>query len=152
MMGLHEGQKELFSYQIDLDRRVRAGHPLRRVRQTIDFTFAPEAVAHTYGENGNVSVDPAVLLKMMFLLFSENVRIERELVRRLPERLDWLWFLGFGLEDEVPNHSVLSKARARWGCELFEELFVRTVRQCVEAGLVDGAKVHVDGSLRACRT
>ena len=146
-MGRHEGQKELFSYQVDLDRRVHADHPLRRVNQMVDFTFVWPAVAHTYGENGNVSVDPVVLLKLMFLLFSENVRSERELVRRLPERLDWLWFLGFGLEDKVPNHSVLSKARARWGGELFEELFVRTVRQCVEAGLVDGAKVHVDGSL-----
>jgi transposase len=54
--------------------------------------------------------------------------------------LDWRRFLGFGLEDEVPNHSVLSKARARWAGELFEELFVRTVRQRVEAGLVDGPK------------
>lgn len=146
-MGQHSGQKELFSYEVNLDRRVHADHPLRRVRQMVDFTFARAAVAHTYGTNGNVSVDPVVLLKLMFLLFSENVRSERELVRRLPERLDWLWFLGYGLEDEVPNHSVLSKARARWGSELFEELFVRTVRQCVEAGLVDGAKVHVDGSL-----
>lgn len=140
-------QKELFSYRIDLDRRVHAGHPLRRVQQMIDFSFAREAVAHTYGRNGNESVDPAVLLKLMFLLFSENIRSERELMRRLPERLDWLWFLGYGLEDVTPNHSVLSKARARWGAELFEELFVRTVQQCVEAGLVDGAKVHVDGSL-----
>jgi transposase len=146
-MGQHEGQKELFSYQVDLDRRVHAGHPLRRVHEMVDFTFARAAVAHTYGENGHVSVDPVVLVKLMFLLFSENVRSERELVRRLPERLDWLWFLGFGLEDEVPHHSVLSKARARWGGELFEELFVRTVDQCVEAGLVDGSKVHVDGSL-----
>lgn len=72
--------------------------------------------------------------------------MKRELVRRLPERLDWLWFLGYGLDDEAPNHSVLSKARARWGGELFEELFVRTVQQCVEAGLVDGTKVHLDGS------
>ena len=147
MMGQHEGQKELFSYQVDLDRRVQADHPLRRVRAMIDFTFARDAVAHTYGDNGNVSVDPVVLLKLMFLLFHENVRSERELVRRLPERLDWLWFLGYGLDDAAPNHSVLSKARARWGGELFEELFVRTVRQCVEAGLVDGTKVHVDGSL-----
>lgn len=30
---------------------------------------------------------------------------------------------------------------------MFEKLFVSTVRQCVDAGLVDGAKVHVDGSL-----
>jgi transposase len=147
MMGQHEGQKELFSYGVDLDRRVRAEHPLRRVQAMIDFTFARAAVAHTYGENGNVSVDPVVLLKLMFLLFHENVRSERELVRRLPERLDWLWFLGYSLDDEAPNHSVLSKARARWGGELFEELFVRTVRQCVEAGLVDGTKVHLDGSL-----
>lgn len=146
-MGKQQSQKELFSYNVDLDRRVRADHPLRRVQQMVDFTFAREVVAHTYGRNGNESVDPAVLLKLMFILFSENVRSERELMRRLPERLDWLWFLGYGLEDETPNHSVLSKARARWGGQLFEELFVRSVRQCVEAGLVDGAKVHVDGSL-----
>lgn len=147
MMGQHDAQKELFSYGVDLDRRVRADHPLRRVGAMIDFTFARAAVAHTYGENGHVSVDPVVLLKLRFLLFHENVRSERELVRRLPERLDWLWFLGYSLDDAAPNHSVLSKARARWGGALFEELFVRTVRQCVEAGLVDGAKVHVDGSL-----
>ena len=147
MMGTHTPQKELFTYRVDLDRRVHADHPLRRVNAMIDFTFARAAVAHTYGQNGNESIDPAVLLKLMFLLFHENVRGERELLRRLAERLDWLWFVGYGLDDEVPNHSVLSKARARWGGELFEELFVRTVRQCVEAGLVDGTKVHLDGSL-----
>jgi transposase len=147
MMGIQQSQKELFHYGVDLDRRVHADHPLRRVQALVDFTFAREVVGHTYGGNGNVSVDPAVLVKLMFLLFHENVRSERELLRRLPERLDWLWFLGYGLDDEVPNHSVLSKARKRWGGELFEELFVRTVRQCVEAGLVDGTKVHVDGSL-----
>src|SRR6266699_962218 len=33
------------------------------------------------------------------------------------------------------------------GKEVFESLFVRTVAQCVEAGLVDGSKLHVDASL-----
>ena len=147
MMGTHTPQKELFAFSVDLDRRVHADHPLRRVAAMIDFTFARAAVAHTYGGNGNESVDPAVLVKLMFLLFHEDVRSERELLRTLPVRLDWLWFLGYGLDDPAPHHSVLSKARTRWGGELFEELFVRTVRQCVEAGLVDGTKVHVDGSL-----
>jgi transposase len=64
-----------------------------------------------------------------------------------PERLDWLWFRGYGFDDEAPNHSVPSKARARWRGELFEVLFVRTVRECVDAGLVDGTTVHLDGSL-----
>jgi transposase len=88
MMGVHTPQKELFSYGVDLDRRVHADHPLRRVHAMIDFGFAREAVQHTYGANGNESVDPAVLAKLMFLLFHENVRSERELMRRLPERLD----------------------------------------------------------------
>jgi transposase len=147
MMGQQDGQKELFSYNVDLDRRVRADNPLRRVANLIDFTFARQEVAHTYGANGNVSVDPAVIVKMMFLLFFDNVESERQLVVIIPERLDYLWFLGYGLNDPVPNHSVLSKARARWGSEVFERLFVRTVTACVRAGLVDGKKIHVDGSL-----
>ncbi len=65
----------------------------------------------------------------------------------VPERLDYLWFLGYGLEDEIPDHSVLSKARARWGKEVFERLFVGTISQCLAAGLVDGRKLHLDSSL-----
>jgi hypothetical protein len=59
------------------------------------------------------------------------------------ERLDYLWFLDYGLDENIPDHS----ACARWGREVFESLFVRTVAQCVEAGLVDGNKLHVDSSL-----
>jgi transposase len=147
MMGQQDPQKELFNYNIDLDRRVRADNPLRRVASVIDFTFARQAVAHTYGVNGNVSVDPAVILKMMFLLFYDNVASERQLMRIIGERLDYMWFLGYGLDQEIPNHSVLSKARARWGNDIFEKLFVQTISACVSAGLVEGAKIHMDGSL-----
>jgi transposase len=149
MMGLQNQQKELFSYHIDLDHRVRVDHPLRKIAAAIDFSFARAAVQHTYGEKGNVSVDPAVILKMMFLLFFDNIASERELMQIIPERLDYLWFLGYGLNDPVPNHSVLSKARARWGTAVFEQLFLRTVTECVAAGLVEGKKIHVDGSLIA---
>jgi transposase len=149
MMGQQNQQKELFSYNVDLDRRVRADHPLRKIAATVDFSFARSEVEHAYGRNGHVSVDPAVILKMMFLLFLDNIVSERQLMEIIPERLDYLWFLGYGLNDPVPNHSVLSKARARWGTKVFEQLFVRTVGACVAAGLVEGNKIHVDGSLIA---
>lgn len=149
MMGQQDRQKELFSYNIDLDRRVRADNPLRQVARVIDFTFARQEVAHTYGANGNVSVDPAIILKMMFLLFYDNVASERELMKIIAERLDYLWFLGYGLDQEIPDHSVLSKARARWGNEVFERLFTQTISACVAAGLVGGSKIHMDGSLIA---
>jgi len=147
MMGTHQPQPSLFAYRVDLEQRIRPDHPLRRVAAVVDFSFVRAEVAACYGHNGNVSVDPVVILKLMFLLFFDDVASERELMARLPERLDYLWFLGYGLDDPIPDHSVLSKARTRWGREVFEQFFVRTVAQCVAAGLVDGRQVHVDGSL-----
>jgi len=147
MMGVKEAQEDMFSYQVNLDKRVRSDHPLRSIEKMIDFTFVRQRVARCYGYNGNVSVDPAVVMKMMFLLFHDNISSERELMQIIPERLDYMWFLGYGLDDKIPDHSVLSKARARWGAEVFEEMFVRVVWQCVKAGLVGGEKIHVDASL-----
>ena len=77
MMGTQDGQPGLFSYRINLDKRVRSENPLRQVNQAIDFTFVRAEVASLYGVNGNESVDPAVILKMMFLLFFDNVASER---------------------------------------------------------------------------
>ena len=147
MMGEQKSEPQLFNYAVNLEKRVRANHPLRQIKATIDFGFVREEVAHCYGEKGNVSVDPVAILKMMFLLFFDDVPSERELMKIIAERLDYLWFLDYSLDEEIPDHSVLSKARARWGKEVFESLFIRTVAQCVEAGLVDGKKLHVDASL-----
>jgi transposase len=147
MMGVHQPQPELFSYRVNLEKRVRAEHPLRQVAALIDFSFVRAEVAATYGSNGNVSIDPLVLLKLMLLLFWDDVASERELMSMLAERLDYLWFLGYGLDDQVPDHSVLSKARKRWGKEAFEKFVTRTTTQCVQRGLVDGRKLHMDSSL-----
>jgi transposase len=146
-MGSQAPQKQMFNYSVDLDRRVRRDNPLRAIREKIDFGRVRAEVAHCYGHNGNESVDPVVILKLLFLLFLDAVKSERELMRIVPERLDYLWFLGYGLDDDIPDHSVLSKARVRWGRATFERFFVRTVAQCVALGLVDGKKVHLDSSL-----
>src|ERR1700758_1159629 len=147
MMGTQKSEPQFFHYAVNLEKRVRANHPLRLVKAAIDWSVAREEVAHCYGRNGNESVPPEVIMKMMFLLFFDDIKSERELMEVIAERLDYLWFLDYGLEEKVPDHSVLSKARARWGKEVFESLFVRTVAQCVEAGLVGGNKLHVDASL-----
>ena len=55
--------------------------------------------------------------------------------------------MDYDLDSEIPNHSVLSKARNRWGVEAFQRFFERIVWQCVEAGLVDGSKLFIDSSL-----
>ena len=148
MMGVQDPpQGKLYYTNFNLDQRIRTNHPLRSIDQRIDFDFVYHEVADQYGSNGNVSVPPPVILKLMLLLVFYNVRSERELMDTLPERLDWLWFLGYDLDSEIPDHSVLSKARKRWGAEVFQSFFERIVVQCVEAGLVDGKKIFLDASL-----
>src|SRR5258706_1049781 len=146
-MGIHQPQAELFNYRVNLEQRCRKDNPVRRVAEAIDFTFVRAEVAQFYGHNGNEGIDPIILVKLMFLLFFDDVPCERELMERLPERLDYLWFLGYGLDEATPHHSVLSKARHRWGQVVFQRIFLRTIQQCVEAGLVEGTKIHVDSSL-----
>jgi len=148
MMGYQGGfQPKLFYHQINLEQRVPQNHLLRKIQEQIDFDFIYAEVRDSYGGNGNVSVPPPVILKMLLLLVLYNVRSERELMDTIPFRLDWLWFLGYDFDSEVPDHSVLSKARVRWGVEAFRSFFERIVWQCVEAGLVDGSKIFVDASL-----
>ena len=149
MMGTQAScrQPALFSCHINLEHRVRPDHLLRRVAAVLDLSFVLPSVQHLYGRCGNVSLDPRLVLKMMLLLFLYNVPSERELVDQIRVRLDFLWFLDLDLEAEIPDHSVLSKARARWGEEVFEALFVRMVQQCVAAGLVNGSLLHVDSTI-----
>lgn len=150
MMGRRQRiESKLFYTNLSLDDRVRPDNPLRQVRAAIDFDFVRSAVKPLYGRRGNPSVDPVVLLKLMLLLVLEDIASERELMARMPERVDWMWFCGYDWDDTIPHHSVISKARRRWGVEVFQEFFRQVLGQCVEAGLLDGRTLHVDASVIA---
>src|SRR5436190_13372209 len=101
MMGpTQQADEKLFYYGINLNKRVRPDNPLRRISEVVDFGFVRESVSGRYGNNGHESEDPIVIMKLMLLLFLDDVSSERELMRIVGERLDYMWFLGFGLEDE----------------------------------------------------
>lgn len=91
MMGYQQdAQPKLFYHSINMDERIPVNHILRKMRGQIDFDFIYDEVQEYYGERGNVSVPPPVILKLMLLLTLYNIRSERELMNTLPLRLDWL--------------------------------------------------------------
>jgi transposase len=148
MMGkAKQSDSKLFYHGLSIERRLPQEHPLRRIKQLVDFDFARSRVEHLYGINGHISLDPAVILKLIFLLFYENVKSERALMEQLPVRLDWLWFCNYDIDDQTPDHSVISKARRRWGQDVFADFFANILGQCVDAGLVDGKTIHIDSSM-----
>ena len=148
MMGKpNKLEPKLFYHNISLEQRIPTEHPLRKIEKLVNFSFIRSKVANLYGTNGNSSIDPTVILKLMFLAFYENVKSERALMRQLPMRMDWLWFCGYDLDDTIPDHSVISKARSRWGIEIFSDFFENILNQCINADLVDGQTVHIDSSM-----
>jgi transposase len=90
-MGGRDPQAPMWSYRVNLDKRVRSDHPLRRIN-VVDLSFVRGQVAHTYGRRGNKSVPPEVILRMMLLLFLDDIKSERELMRIIPEWLDYLLY------------------------------------------------------------
>ena len=100
-MGIHQKQGEFWAEPVELARRIPAEHPLRRMDRVLRLDFVRFEVAGKHGTRGNVPVDPAIIMRLMLLLFLDDVRSERELMRVLPLRIDYLWFPGCGLDDEV---------------------------------------------------
>lgn len=61
-------------------------------------------------------------------------------------RLDCRWYLAYDLHEKVPDHSSLSKIRDRFGLEIFQRFFEQIVDLCIEAGLVWGQELYIDGT------
>jgi hypothetical protein len=61
MMGVKDTQDSFFSYNVNLEKRVRPDNPLRKVAEVIDFSFVRDEVKHTYGHVGNPLVDPTTV-------------------------------------------------------------------------------------------
>ena len=64
--------------------------------------------------------------------------VRARLMREAQVNLAIRWFIGYGLEEELPDHSSLTRIRQRWGEGRFREIFRRTVRSCVDAKVAKG--------------
>jgi transposase len=147
MMGQHARSESLF-YYFRLEDQVPEDHLLRLVDKHIDFGFVHERLKDSYSETGRPSIDPELWLRILLIGYLYGVSSERKLVEELRMHLAWRWFTGLGFDQEVPNHSTFSKNRhGRFQeSKVFEQLFEEIVARCLEAGLVQGDNLSVDGS------
>lgn len=148
MMGRKALAGKLF-YQVSLEALVPAGHLLRRVAEAVDFAGARRLTARFYSHTGQPSIDPVVLFKMALLGYLYGLPSERRLVEEIRVNLAYRWFVGYDLDEAIPDHSVLSKARRRFGPTVYEAFFTDVVRQCERAGLIRGDRLFLDSTLVA---
>src|SRR5215469_9123030 len=119
---------------VSLEDLVPADHFYRHLERTLDLTFVREFVWQTYAGGGRPSIDPVVFFKLQLVMFFEGLRSERQLMRHAADRLSIKWYLGYDLDEPLPDHSSLTRIRERYGVEVFRRFFEAIVEQCQAAG------------------
>jgi transposase len=95
---------------------------------------------------GAPSLPPGRYFRMHLVGYFEGIDSERGLEWRCADSLSLRDFLGLGLRDRVPDHSWLSRSRARLPLEVHERVFAWVLERLAERGLVKGERIGIDAS------
>ena len=150
MMGQHIHTEPMF-YYFRLEDQIPEHHLLRRIDRYMDFRFVRERLRDAYSSMGRPSIDPEILLRLLLVGYLYGITSERRLIEEVRMHLAYRWFTRLGFEQEIPDHSTFSKNRhGRFrDSGIFLEVFEEIVRRCLAAGLVEGKRLTVDGTVVA---
>ena len=149
MMGQLPADQNVRFYDFCLEHYIPDDHLLRQIDQLLDFDAIREHLKPYYSHTGRPSIDPELMMRMLFVGYCYGIRSERQLCEEVHMNLAYRWFCRLGLEDSVPEHSSFSKNRhGRFReLDLFRWMFNTVVSRCVEEGLVKGEGFAIDASL-----
>src|SRR5689334_23062898 len=131
---------------ISLEDLVPADNFYRHLVVKLDLGFVREWTRKLYAERGRPSIDPVVFFKLQLVMFFEGIRSERKLIEVASLNLAHRWYLGYHLDEPLPDHSSLTRIRDRYGLATFRRFFDRVVELCQEAGLVWGKELLFDAT------
>ncbi len=147
MQGDQSVDEPMFIYKT-LAQLVPKDHFLRKVKKVLDLSFVRESVRELYSKDkGRRSIDPVVAVKIWLIGYLYGISSERRLIEDIKVNLAYRWFINYNLEEEIPNHSSLTRIRDRFGLEKFQEIFDEVIKQCRKKGLITGEHLNVDSTL-----
>jgi transposase len=101
---------------VTIEELIPADHFYRHLDQVLDLTFVRDLVRDCYVTGiGHPCVDPVVFFRLKLVMFFEGIRSERALLRLAADRLSVRWYLGYNLDEALPDHSSLTRIRALRG-------------------------------------
>jgi transposase len=124
-------------------------HLLRKIDKYIDFSFINEICRPYYCEdNGGPAIEPEILFKMLFTGYLYGIRSEIRLLQEVQVNVAYRWFWGYGIEDRLPDVSVIWQNRTRRykGTDVPRQIFDNIVRQAMKHGLVGGKVLYSDSA------
>ncbi|MCD1619374.1 IS5 family transposase [Salipiger manganoxidans] len=149
MRGTDETSGSLFSY-VDLEDRIPAKHPLRKIRQIVNdalVSLNPE-FDRLYSVDGRPSIAPERLIRASLIQILFSVRSERQLMEQMEYNLLFRWFVGLGIDDPVWVPTVFTKNRDRLLTTEMSRKFMAAILAHSEVKpLLSDEHFSVDGTL-----
>jgi transposase len=149
MRGSDEASGSLFSY-VDLEERIPARHPLRKIRQMVNDALASldAELDRLYSAEGRRSIAPERLIRASLFQILFSIRSERQLMEQMQYNLLFRWFVGLGIDDPVWVPTVFSKNRDRLlTTEMSRKLLAAILAHRDVAPLLSDEHFSVDGTL-----
>ena len=134
---------------VALDDLVPKDHLLRKIDAAVDFEFIYDLVEDKYSaDNGRPSIDPVVLFKIALIQYLFGIKSMRQTIKEIEVNLAYRWFLGLDFYDPVPHFTTFGKNYSRRfaGTDLFEQIFMNVLMQCMKTGAVDTSAIFVDST------
>src|SRR5262249_24800656 len=126
---------------VSLEDLVPRDNFYRHLEATLELDFVRDWARELYAERGRPGIDPVAFFNLQLVMFFEGIRSERKLVETASLHLAHRWYLGYALDEAIPDHSSLTRIRQRLGIAVFERFFEKVVDLCQEAGLVWGREL-----------
>ena len=140
-------QQRISEYAGLYDAIVDKDHLLRRIKDTIDFSFVNPMLKESYCEHfGRLAKEPEMMFKQEFLKKLYDLSDEA-LIRDIKVNMAFKYFLGMNPEDEPVDSSLLTKFRkTRITEDILEEMLAETVKQAIELGIIKSRMIIADAT------
>ncbi len=135
-----------FSFvDLTLSSIIPSNDPLKILFDSVDFSFIYDLVKDRYGNEGRIGYDPQALFKSLLLIYLGFASSERDLAQKLcfDGRLAYLSGFSYG---ETPRHNTFHYFRERLGEEVFNEILINLIAQCLCLIKAKNLKLSVDSS------
>ena len=135
---------------VNLEELIPQNHFLRVIEKYFDWNFIYEEVEKQYSVFGRPSIDPVVLFKVHILKFLFHEDSLRKTYESLQYNLLYRWFIGYEINEAVPNHSTYSQNYKRKFCKLEKDIlqtvFDKVIELLIEYDCLDTTAVYIDST------
>ncbi|BDP53666.1 hypothetical protein EfmJHP35_15900 [Enterococcus faecium] len=88
---------------LTIDDLVPQDHLVRKIDAALDFEFIYPIVEATYSDLGRPSIDPVILIKLVFIQYLFGIRSMRQTIKEVDTNVAYRWFLGYSFEEKIPH-------------------------------------------------